>query len=277
MRLHIDTDLGDNPDDDCALVMALGWPGVELTGVTTTADPDGRRAAQVERLLAWVGAAVPVGSSDAATDLLADSIRSGATLAAIGPYTNLARLEQTHPGALAGVPVFTMGGWVDAFGVGYPRWGPERDHNVQSDTDAAMIVLGSGAALTLVPCASAVTASLRTTDLPRLVSSGTVGARLARLSMAHGEAHGYPALGRRHAALPDDLVSFLWDPVTCAAAVGWDGAVVSEIRLQPVLEDGVLRFARHPDGRRTRVVTEIDGTAFTETWLAAVEDAQTAP
>ncbi|GAA2844417.1 hypothetical protein GCM10020220_037130 [Nonomuraea rubra] len=44
MRLHLDTDLGGDPDDVCALAMVLGWPGVEIVGVTTTGDPDGRRA-----------------------------------------------------------------------------------------------------------------------------------------------------------------------------------------------------------------------------------------
>ena len=44
MRLHIDSDLGDDPDDACALVMTLGWPGVEVSGITTVDDHDGRRA-----------------------------------------------------------------------------------------------------------------------------------------------------------------------------------------------------------------------------------------
>ena len=44
-RIHIDTDFAGDPDDCCALVMALGWPGAEVVGITTVADPDGRRAA----------------------------------------------------------------------------------------------------------------------------------------------------------------------------------------------------------------------------------------
>jgi inosine-uridine nucleoside N-ribohydrolase len=35
MRLHVDTDFAGDPDDACALAMVLGWPGVELVGVTT--------------------------------------------------------------------------------------------------------------------------------------------------------------------------------------------------------------------------------------------------
>ena len=39
MPIHLDTDLGGDPDDACALAMLLGWPDVELVGITTTADP----------------------------------------------------------------------------------------------------------------------------------------------------------------------------------------------------------------------------------------------
>lgn len=47
MKLHLDTDLGSDTDDACALPMLLGWPGVEITGITTTIDPGGRRAGYV--------------------------------------------------------------------------------------------------------------------------------------------------------------------------------------------------------------------------------------
>jgi purine nucleosidase len=43
-RLHLDTDLGGEIDDLCALAMLLGWPGVGLLAVTTVADDRGRRA-----------------------------------------------------------------------------------------------------------------------------------------------------------------------------------------------------------------------------------------
>ena len=276
MRLHIDTDFGDNPDDACALAMVLGWPGAEITAVTTAADPDGRRAGEVERFLGLLGAHdIPVASGGAwARPLLEHSIDAGAALVALGPYTNLADLARVHPRALERVAVFTMGGWVDAFGDGYPAWGPERDRNVQRDTDAARALFDSAADLTLVPCASAVAACLRTTDLPRLSASGPAGALLARQVSTHGQDHGYSDLGRGHAALPDDLVTVLWDPVTCAAALGWTGASVHEERLRPEQDAGLLRFVRDPSGRRTRVLDPVDGDALVAVWLSAVEAAQ---
>jgi purine nucleosidase len=73
-------------------------------------------------------------------------------------------------------------------------------------------------------------------------------------------------LGRAHASLPDDLLNFQYDPVACAVAVGWPGAVVKEQRLQPVEDGELLRFQPDQGGRLTRVVVDLDGPSFTETW-----------
>jgi hypothetical protein len=84
-------------------------------------------------------------------------------------------------------------------------------------------------------------------------------------------------LGRNHPALPDDLVNFHYDPVACAVAIGWPGAVVQQRHLLPVLDSGVLRFETDQTGRPTRVVVRVDGQAFTNAWITAVEAAQHQP
>jgi inosine-uridine nucleoside N-ribohydrolase len=38
IRIHLDTDIGGDLDDLCALALLLGWPDVELTGVTTVLE-----------------------------------------------------------------------------------------------------------------------------------------------------------------------------------------------------------------------------------------------
>jgi hypothetical protein len=81
-------------------------------------------------------------------------------------------------------------------------------------------------------------------------------------------------LGRAHAGLPDDLVNFHDDPVTCAVALGWTGAIVQEMRLRPTLHDRILHFEPHETGPVVRVVVDIDGDDFAGRWLAAVETAQ---
>jgi purine nucleosidase len=40
-RIHLDTEIGGHTDDPYALAMLLGWPGVELVGVTTCSDSGG--------------------------------------------------------------------------------------------------------------------------------------------------------------------------------------------------------------------------------------------
>lgn len=67
MRLHVDTDLGSDPDDACALAMLLGTPDVELTGITTTIDPGGQRAGYVHEVLALAGRDVRVAAGTAVT------------------------------------------------------------------------------------------------------------------------------------------------------------------------------------------------------------------
>ena len=306
MRVHIDTDFAGDTDDACAVAMALGWPEVEVVGITTTADPDGQRAGYLWRFLELAGRLdVPVAagagrsltsgrpmgdlpdherywgtavaarpsSPGEATDLLMRSIDMGAVIIAIGPYTNLALLQQARPGRLAGVPVVAMGGWVDPPAEGLPPWGPEMDWNVQCDTSAAMTV-AAAADLTLVTLPATLHAHLTAAELPRLAASGPLGDLLARQAKAHGEDHNMAELGREHPALPDDLVNFHYDPVGCAVAIGWPGAVVQERHLLPVLDGGVLRFEADKTGQPTRVVVHLDGKAFADVWITAVEAAQ---
>ena len=304
MRIHLDTDLGGDTDDACALAMLLGWPEAEITGITTVADPGGRRAAYVAHLLHLVGrddiplaagaevSATTLGRADpvdderhwpasvtprpappgAALDLLERSLDTGATLVAIGPYTNLALLEISRIGSLRRQPVVVMGGWVEPPAPGLPRWGPEMDFNVQWDTRAAEVVAAT-ARLTMVTLPATLSAHLRRADLPRLRAAGPLGQLLARQSEAHAETYQMEKLGRDNTGLPDDLLNFQYDPVACAVALGWSGATVEDIRVRPLRTDDVLSFQPHPDGRSTRVVLDVDGAAFRETWLSAVEAA----
>ena len=55
MKIHLDTDLGGDIDDLCALAMLLKWPGVELIGVTTVAEHQGKRAGYTHYALALAG------------------------------------------------------------------------------------------------------------------------------------------------------------------------------------------------------------------------------
>ena len=304
MQLHVDTDFAGDPDDACALAMLLGWAGVDIIGVTTVADPDGRRAGYVRRLLAlagsrdipvcagagsslttgqpmgaipdhvryWGGDPVPTaGASGAsATELIRRSIASGATVVAIGPQTNLGLLELDSPGALAGVPVVAMGGWFRPVADDLPDWGPAYDWNVQCDTRAASIVADS-AKLTLVPLSTTVGVHLTRRDLPRLQAAGLVGQLLARQAVAYCQDERKPALVGGYRGLPPDLLNFHHDPLACAVAVGWPGARLQSVPVTTHLDGDILRYSKSAAGRPVDVVREVDAASFTSTWLGAIE------
>jgi purine nucleosidase len=277
----VDTDFAGDPDDACALAFLLGTAGVELVGVTTNLDADGLRAGCAAQFLARAGrrdvevaagartswttgqefastagdarywdqpVTAPEQPPGAALDLLRRSIDGGATVVAIGAFTNLAFLERETPGALAGVPVVATAGWFDPLPDGFPPWGPEMDFNVECDPQAAALVFGA-CTPTLVQPSVSIRAQLRARELPRLRAAGPIGALLARQSALHGRDRDFATLARDHAGLADDLVNFHWDPLTAAVATGWPGAAVDD----------------------TRVVRDVDTEAFTELWLRAVE------
>jgi inosine-uridine nucleoside N-ribohydrolase len=306
LRVHLDTDFAGDTDDAAALAMLLGWPDCQIVGITTTADPDGARAGYVHYFLdlagrsdipvaagagasltgkpmgelpdhdAYWGSAVveparsPLGT---AVELMVASIELGAMVIGVGPYTNLALLETAHPGALGRTRVVLMGGWIGPPRAGYPLWGPERDWNVQCDTTATALVFDAASDLTLATLPGTIGAQLRTTDLGRLEASGPIGRLLARQARAHAADLRLAELAGAHPALPDDLLNFQWDPVACAVALGWPGATIESLRLRVVVEDDVLRFEVADDGKRVDAVVDVDGRAFADAWLTAIERA----
>jgi inosine-uridine nucleoside N-ribohydrolase len=299
--VHLDTDFGGDPDDACALAMLLGWSDAEITGITTNLDGGGARAGCVGHVLALAGRTeIPVAAgaeasdttgerfpstwddprywpripaapapAERALDLLAASIERGATIVAIGAFTNLARLERARPGILAGTRIVAMAGWIDPPSTDLPQWGAAMDFNAQCDTRAVEVVAGA-AALTLVPLPAAMHATLRARDLDALRSAGAVGELLARQSEIYGADGAMADLGRAHSGLPDDLVNFHWDPVTAAVAVGWSGAAHDDRTLATRVDDGVVRFVDDPRGRATTVVRAVDGAAFRDVFLERV-------
>jgi purine nucleosidase len=79
MLVHLDTDLGGDTDDACALALLLGQAGVELADVTTVADRTGRRAGYARHCLRLAGRdGIPV---------IAGAGRSMTTLQSAEPVT----------------------------------------------------------------------------------------------------------------------------------------------------------------------------------------------
>ncbi len=304
--VHVDTDLGGDPDDVAALGYLLASPQAEVVGVTTTDDPHGRRAAYVREVLRlagrddvpvavgaaaalcrerpsgriadaaryWPGVAetaVARGDPAAAVQLLDRAVGTGARLLAIGPWTNLALLERAAPGRLARADVVVMGGWAGPPPDGYPRWDAARDWNVACDVEAARTVIERAGRLTVVGLAVTALVHLRRADLPRLRRLGPLGELIAAQALEYAGDEDRATLADGHPGLPADLLNFHHDPLAAAVSLGWPGAGIARVALRPVVDDGVLRLERSPSGRPVDLVVDVDGPGFTEHWLSTLE------
>jgi len=189
LRLILDTDPG--VDDAIAILMALAAPQAAVVGLTTLGGnvPRARATRNALALLQAAGRSdIPVArgaarplsgryrpsvafhgsgglsvrlpepsaatSRQGAVDFLTDSLMSGPigpTIIALGPLTNLSRLERSRPGILSrSGGVVIMGGAVETRGNVTPR----AEFNFHSDPLAAAHVLGLGRPVTLVDLAA---------------------------------------------------------------------------------------------------------------------------
>jgi purine nucleosidase len=305
-EIHLDTDIGGDTDDLCALALVLAWPGAELTAVTTVSDDGGRRAGYARYALSLAGRSdVPVAAGadislgcyrptpgfpegeeaywpdpvapaptphEEALDLLEQSIGRGALVVAIGPYTNLALLERRTPGILRDARLWLMGGHVLAPAEGFPRWDYRDDWNVQVDYASSLYVFERSSP-TLVPLSVTFETWLRRAHLPALWRAESPLARLvARQAEAFAAGEWNKAEeGRTCAGLPEDIINFQHDPLACAVALGWDeGVEFGELPLKFEVADGFLRQRVEEGGKLTRVLTKADGARFSEFWVEAV-------
>jgi purine nucleosidase len=260
-KIHLDTDIGGDMDDVCALAMLLKLPDLQITGVTTVSDQQGRRAGYVQYVLSLVertdipfaaGADVsggyyryelgyppeaenwpePLtprpGPPDKAVSLLKRSIEQGAVIVAIGPYTNLMLLEKKYPGILKQTDLFLMGGHVFDIPTGYPQWSNEMDYNIQVDIHSAHYVL-EHANPTLVPVTVTCQTALRWAYLSRLAQAGRLGQLIVlQAELCARIEQNEQKYGETCPGLPRDIINFQHDPLACAIALGWHEGVEME-------------------------------------------------
>jgi len=303
IKVHLDTDLGGDIDDLCALALLLTWPDVEITGITTVIDDEGRRAGYTRYALDVAGRPdIPVaagadgscgrfrfaaslpreesywpepvapapGPLDDALALLTRSIEAGARIVAIGPYTNLALLDEAHPGLLARADLYLMGGHLRPIPAGFPQWDNTMDFNVQFDVTSARYLLERYSP-TLIPLDVTAQTALRRSYLPALRAAGPLGQLLARQAEAFAADEAYEqTYGRGCAGLPDDLINFQHDPLACAVALGWEGVTREGIHVSTRMRDGWLCEQVDEAGQPMTVVTTVEGARFNEFWLNTI-------
>lgn len=303
-KIHLDTDLGGDIDDICALAMLLRWPDADFTGITTVAEEDGRRAGYVRYALGLEGRKdIPVAAGadvsggfyrvtpglppeerywperilpspnpiEEALVLLMNSIEQGATIIGVGPYTNFYLLDLRYPGILRQAKLFLMGGYIYPPRPGFPKLGNDTDYNIQVDIRSARHVTENSKP-TLIPLSVTVETSLRRAYLEDLRTSGALGQLIARQAEVFAEDEkNETKYGETCEGLPQDTINFQHDPLACAIALGWDqGVEIEEVTLVLAEEDGWLTMRISDSGNVTRVVTKVDGARFNEFWIHRV-------
>jgi purine nucleosidase len=304
MKIHLDTDLGGDLDDLCALAMLLRWPEVELTGITVVGDTNGRRTGYVRYALALEGRGnIPVAAGaetsggfypydlglpseeryypepvppspnpvEQAIQLLKQSIEQGATIIGIGPYTNLYLLELQYPGILKQANLVLMGGYIYPTRPGYPDWKNDYDFNVQVDIRSARHVLQHSNP-TLVPLSVTAETALRRAYLETLRAAGPLGQLIARQAEEFAiDEKNELRYGETCPGLPRDIINFQHDPLACAVALGWaDGVEIKELPIVIEEAGGWLTERIDPAGEPFRVVTKVDGPRFNDLWVKVI-------
>ena len=301
-EIHLDTDLGGDMDDLCALVMLLRWQDVDFTGITTVAEANGRRAAYTRFVLSMEGRSnIPVAAGadvadgfyrypelgypdeqrywpeqitplpneiEEALELLKHSIEQNATIIAIGPFTNLYLLDLRYPGILQEAKLYLMGGYVFPIRAGFPPWGNEMDWNIQVDVRSARHVIEHSNP-TLIPLSVTVETALRRAYLEDLRNSGSAGQLIARQAEAFAlDEQNEASYAESCEGLPNDIINFQHDSLAGAIALGWnDGVEIEEIPLMLEEKDGWLHERVDTHGKPVSVVTKINGSNFNEFWL----------
>lgn len=304
-KIHLDTDLGGDIDDLCALALLLRWPEqIELTGITTVGDTGGKRAGYVRYALGLEGRGTipvaegadttqgfypyelglpaedrywpePIAASpnppEEAIQLLKNSIEQGATIIGIGPCTNLHLLDLQYPGILSQTKLFLMGGYIYPTRPGYPDWKNDMDFNIQVDVRSAEHVLQSSSPM-LIPLSVTAETALRRSQLGALRLSGALGQLIARQAEAFAvDEQNETRYGATCPSLPADTINFQHDPLACAIALGWrDGVEIEELPLVVEEKDGLLVERIADAGKPFKIVTRVDGARFSDFWLDTV-------
>ncbi|MGH2617447.1 MAG: nucleoside hydrolase [Thermomicrobiales bacterium] len=221
LPIVIDTDIGADPDDALALVLALGSPEVDVRGVTIVSGDVAWRARIATRLLGLAGrpdipvllghgesaqmsGAEGIGLLDHPYDgpeaivqptpavdwLIAESRRHPFHLVAIGPLTNVAAaIEADSDFADRLLSLTVMGGLLDTrtMPAAWQRDIRERggagwpDYNTMCDPTAALTVARSGIPITWVTLDVTMRAPLRAAARRQLPADHPLGAALGRM------------------------------------------------------------------------------------------------
>lgn len=295
-KLHIDTDIGCDVDDLCALIYALKKENVEVVGITTTLEQDGRRTRYVNYLLRQMGLEhIPVGagadwgfdgkptpntvfdnesamfaadvlttprSAITAEEVICASLAQGAVFAAIGTFTNFAHYVRNHGNQFNMSNLVAMGGSYTPPGDGYPDWRQCNDWNLNMDLAAAQFLFANSS-FSLVEIAPTLRVFLTERDCKIIEQVDELGALVASQARWWRDTVPFIRHAAQEACLPDDLCNFHYDPLTCAVAVGFSCVDSSNLALRLCLDQEQGYQLTTCDGTANIcLIHTVDPTAF---------------
>ncbi|MFC5828200.1 nucleoside hydrolase [Nonomuraea insulae] len=265
MHVIFDTDIGTDVDDALALAVLLGSPEVDLLGCTTVYGDTLLRARLTKRLARLASRSLTVlpGSAETLTsrevwwaghegrlfpDLSSEKADEGDAVAylvdqvtsapgevdvvAVGPLTNIARAVTAAPSFARDVRhLWIMGGRFDD---------PAPEHNLKCDPEAAAVVFGSGAPITVTGLEITTTVRMDADDVAAIAEAGPLGEALK------AEIEQWWRFWKSEWNCPHDPITVLTMLVPELFAFSPEGRVV-------VGEDGSSTF--EPEGGRTRITT----------------------
>ena len=312
--LVIDTDIGTDIDDALAILFALASPELDLQGLTIVDGDVATRARIASRLLGmagrpdipvvigegrpigdgrmptwmghegkgflelpWDGPEAPILDTTAA-DWLVDQSRSNRfRLAAIGPFTNVARAVERDPDFASRVAGLTvMGGMAHAetYVPGWRRFFADTgihpahmDHNTASDVEAALTMARAGFAMDWVTAELTFCTNLHRNAIAAFRESGTIlGDRLARMLEIWDRDwfHFIPGFPNYPNPAPEDAAAALHDPLAIASIFDWPDLTMRPHRLRFFREAHLFRLeeAVENSDAEHRVSVAVDHAKF---------------
>ncbi len=297
-----DTDIGSDVDDALALGLILAVPDqLSLQVVTTVAGDTALRARIAASLLGLagrsdvevcVGETRPLlrspkrfGAFGHEADCVAETSRAarvsdepaperivraaretdGLEIVLVGPMTNLARalaLDPKLPTRVAGITI--MGGHVREVRIGGFLCSPGIDHNLCSDPESSVAVLGAGFRTTLVSADVTLSTWLSKSSLADLRSAGPLARELAR-QVDIWEPVQRKIFTQLGGQVDPDNAAYLHDPLTVLALIDDSSLAFESLKIVTSIEAGVLRtFEVDPSvsiGAPMRVATGVDAHA----------------
>jgi inosine-uridine nucleoside N-ribohydrolase len=295
----LDTDVGTDVDDAIAMALLLASPELDLRAVTTVSGDVGLRARIAKKLLTLGGRPdIPVAGGVRApvlrrrnflwlghegkaivdqtdqlalapahgVDLLIDTVlRERPHVVTIGPPSNLAVAIMKEPAVIGAISHLTvMGG---ALGIAHDPNVPLVEYNLNSDAEAAQLVLDAGIPTTLVPLDVTWYTFFKTAEVARLrQSSSRLVQTLCDAMEVWWPMHREFFAGQR--SYSPDIVAFLHDPLTLATVFERSFVTMKPMRLRPAVVDGVFRLLSEPSAPEVEVAVKVDAPRFVEFLVA---------